>query len=62
MISQLYSFATGQAAGVVAAQELRIQASKLGIPLDVDESFEWLVSALLKGLSTRASKGAPALR
>ena len=37
-------------------------AGSFGIPLDVDESFEWLVSALLKGLSTRSSKAAPALR
>ena len=26
-------------------------AGGFGIPLDVDQSFEWLVSALLKGLS-----------
>jgi hypothetical protein len=37
-------------------------AGGFGIPLDVDESFEWLVSALLKGLSTRGLKAAPALR
>lgn len=30
-------------------------AGGFGIPLDVDESFEWLVSALLSGLSTRRS-------
>ena len=28
-------------------------AGGFGIPLDVDQSFEWLVSALLKGLSSR---------
>jgi AcrR family transcriptional regulator len=28
-------------------------AGGFGIPLDVDKSFEWLVSALLKGLSPR---------
>lgn len=30
-------------------------AGGFGIPLDVDESFEWLVSALLGGFSTRRS-------
>src|SRR5260370_4612974 len=35
-------------------------AGGFGIPLDVDESFEWLVSALLSGLSTRrTSKPSP---
>ena len=35
-------------------------AGGFGIPLDVDESFEWLVSALLSGLSTRrSSKASP---
>jgi AcrR family transcriptional regulator len=37
-------------------------AGGFGLPLDVDESFEWLVAALLKGLSARGSKAAPALR
>jgi len=27
-------------------------AGGFGIPLDVDKSFEWLVSSLLKGLSS----------
>jgi len=27
-------------------------AGGFGIPLDVDKSFDWLVSALLKGLSS----------
>ena len=31
-------------------------AGGFGIPLDVDQSFEWLVSALLKGLSAACSQ------
>jgi AcrR family transcriptional regulator len=30
-------------------------AGGFGIPLDVDKSFEWLISALLKGLDSRRS-------
>ncbi len=33
-------------------------AGGFGIPLDVDKSFEWLVSALLKGLSPTRSRRA----
>ena len=32
-------------------------AGGFGIPLDVDKSFEWLVSALLAGLSAACSQG-----
>jgi hypothetical protein len=31
-------------------------AGGFGIPLDVDKSFEWLVSALLAGLSASRSQ------
>ena len=33
-------------------------AGGFGIPLDVDKSFEWLISALLKGLSPTRSRRA----